>query len=122
MAFEMQCFRSIANVYWTDRITNDEVLNLLNTHRNLIQRITQGQRRYLGHMLRMGEERLPKRAFLTRMEGSRPRGRPRYRWFDRIHINTGLTRAEMIRAASNREVFKMVVKAATPSGDGRDAS
>ena len=122
MAFEMQCLRSIANVYWTDRITNDEVLQLLNTHRNLIQRITQGQRRYLGHMLRMGDERLPKRAFLTRMEGSRPRGRPRYRWFDRIHANTGLTRAELIRAAPNREEFKLVVKAATPSEDGRDTS
>ena len=122
MAFEMQCLRSIANVYWTDKLTNDEVLQLLNTRRNLITRLTQGQRRYLGHMLRMDEVRLPKRAFLTRMEGSRPRGRPRYRWFDRIQVNTGLAKSQLIRAAGDRDEFRqVVVKAATPS-DGRDAS
>ena len=36
--------------------------------------------------------------------------------------NTGLTHAEMVRAASNRDEFKMVVKAATSSGDRSDAS
>ena len=122
-AFEMQCFRTIASVHWSERVTNEEVLKMLNTKRSLITRITHAQRRYLGHMLRMDEERLPKRAFFTRMEGSRPRGRPRYRWFDRIHVNTQQTRAELIRGATDRDYYRhSVVKAATPSLRRRDAT
>ena len=122
-AFEMQCMRTIANIHWTDRVTNEEVLNMLNTSRDIMIRVTHAQRRYLGHMLRMSEQRLPKMAFHTRMEGSRPRGRPRYRWFDRIHINMECTRAELIRGAAERDSYKHVmVKAATPSVRRRDAS
>ena len=49
MAFEMQCLRSIANVYWTEEITNEEVIQILITQRNLITRLTQGQRRLMRH-------------------------------------------------------------------------
>jgi hypothetical protein len=44
-----------------------------------------GQRiSWLGHLERMGEDRVPKKIFTQELEGTRRRGRPRKRWKEEV--------------------------------------
>jgi len=40
--------------------------------------------RWAGHVVRLPDNRLPKRALNSRMQGRRPKGRPRKRWEDGV--------------------------------------
>ena len=46
--------------------------------------IQKNRLRWLGHVMRIGEERIPKKMLHTKMEGEPPRGRPQTRWKDKI--------------------------------------
>ena len=43
--------------------------------------------RWVGHVARMGEERVVYRVLVGKPEGRRPMGRPRRRWVDNIRMN-----------------------------------
>ena len=49
--------------------------------KNDIQKI---RLRWFGPVMRMTEERIPKKILHTKLEGKQPRGRPRTRWIDKI--------------------------------------
>ena len=101
-AFEMTCYRYIANIHWSEHITNEHVLKLLNTSTCILSRIYTAHARYLGHVLRMPDSRLPRQALEMRVSGRRPRGRPRYRWFQRIQKELNLSSREITNLAGSR--------------------
>ena len=118
-AFEMQCLRSIANIHWSHFKTNTQVLRILNTKRSLLNTVILAQRKFLGHIIRMPDTRLPKQAFETYVSGSRPRGRPRYRWFQTIQRDMQRSPADIIHTAHNRQRYRSMVEAtASFTGDG----
>ena len=44
-----------------------------------------GQRiRWLGHLVRIEEDRMPRKIFTQELEGTRRRGRPRKRWKEKV--------------------------------------
>lgn len=43
--------------------------------------------RWLGHLERMEEYRVPKKLFISRPEGRKNGGRPRLRWLDEVEEN-----------------------------------
>ena len=45
-AFEMWCLRGIARKSWKEKVTNEEVLEHLNTNRQLLQTVKQRKLRY----------------------------------------------------------------------------
>ena len=49
-AFEMWCMRRIARVSWKEKVTNEQVLERLNTNRQLLQKVKQRKMRYYGHI------------------------------------------------------------------------
>ena len=49
-AFEMWCMRRIARVSWKEKVTNEEVIEHLNTNRQLLQKVKQRKMRYYGHI------------------------------------------------------------------------
>jgi len=52
----------------------------MSTVENIVKWI-KGQRiSWLGHLQRMEEDRMPKKIFTQKLEGTRRRGRPRKRW------------------------------------------
>jgi hypothetical protein len=56
----------------------------MNGGENIVRWI-RGQRiRWLGHLERMEEDRMPNKIFTQELKGTRHRGRPRKRWKDEV--------------------------------------
>jgi hypothetical protein len=50
--------------------------------------------RWLGHVQRIEEIRIPKRVLYMNLESIRPKGRPRNRWHDEIREDGGIVGGE----------------------------
>ena len=71
--------------------------------------------RWLGHTLRCDPERYPPKVFQERMEGRRPRGRPRKRWRDVVEADLRLLGADpdrMVQLAQDRRGWRHLAVAA----------
>ena len=81
-AFHMRCLRRILDISWKDKVTNNEVLEragITGLHTILKQR----RLRWLGHVSRMEEGRIPKDLLYGELSlGKRPAGRPKLRYKD----------------------------------------
>ena len=67
-------------ISWKDRITNEVVLGRVGVERELINTLRSRKKRWIGHVLR--GDGLLKEVIEGRMEGSKPRGRPRLGMLD----------------------------------------
>lgn len=78
----MQCICYICGIHWQDRIPNTEVL--ARSHTNGIEyHIIKHQLRWVGHLVRMLNIRIPKKLFFGQLElGHRHLGRPYKRFKD----------------------------------------
>ena len=81
-SFHIRCLRRILGIKWQDRVTNTAVLekaNSLSMHLMLCQR----RLRWLGHVHRMDDGRIPKDIMYGELaSGRRPTGRPALRFKD----------------------------------------
>ena len=48
----------------------------------MVERANKGILRWYGHLLRMNNERLTKKVFMSEVIGNRGRGKPKWRWLD----------------------------------------
>ena len=68
--FDYRCLRSIARIWWDHRISNEDVLRRVfgarHRRNKLIDVLQHHQLRWLGHVLRMPETRLPRRALFAK--------------------------------------------------------
>jgi len=69
------------------RRLHNEDLNDLYCSPNIVRVIKSRRIRWVGHVARMGEERVLYRVLVGKPEGKRPMGRPRRRWVDNIRID-----------------------------------
>ena len=109
--FEMAVLRNIAGVTRQDRKRNDDVMTELGLTMEIIDRIQQKWLRYFGHVVRMKDSSLPKIALYGRMDGIRPRRRPRKRWMDNIREDCGrlnLDINEADRLAGDKKEWRRV--------------
>ena len=86
-AFHMRCLRSILGVSLKDKLTNNEILSKCSCT-GIESMLMKSQLRWLGHVVRMDDERIPK--FLLYGEcsqGSRRIGRPLLRYKDKAKAN-----------------------------------
>ena len=81
-AMEMWCMRRLGNIKWKDKVTNESVLKKLGTKRQLLNNIQKRKTKYFGHVKRKGN--ILTTALEGKMEGKRPRGRPRNMWITDI--------------------------------------
>ena len=80
--FHLRCLRRILGITWQHKITNEEVLRRTGLT-TMYFILSQRRLRWLGHVLRMGEERIPKSLLYSELAvGKRNRGRPRLRFKD----------------------------------------
>ena len=79
--FQMNCLRRICGISLRDHVPNVVILNRCNTLS--VESQLQGKRlRWLGHVFRMPNDRLPKKLLFGEVKGLRPPGRPRSRFND----------------------------------------
>ena len=74
--------RKIARVTRADRRRMVELREETGVQRSLTERLVRSRLQWTGHVERMADDRLPKRAAELREQGRRRRGRPRLRWED----------------------------------------
>ena len=81
----MKCLRQICKVTLKDKINNDVILGWCNVAR--VSNIVSYRRlRWLGHLARMPNDRLPKRVLFGHMDGTAAgiRGRAQKPWADYV--------------------------------------
>lgn len=109
-AFEMWCYRRLLKISWTERVTNEAVLQRLNKERELLLTIKKRKTSYLGHVIRGEKYEVLQLILQGKIEGRRGIGRKQYSWLRNIRNWTGLrTVGELINCARNREHFTQVI-------------
>ena len=76
--------RRIVGVKRVDRRRMDELREEVDIQNCLMGRLGKSRLKWAGHVERMKEDRLPRRAYVHQERGKRKRGRPRMRWPDCI--------------------------------------
>jgi len=107
----MWVWRRLMEVKWTDKKTNEEVLNPVKEKKSLLSEIRKRKRRWIGHILR--HEKMLRTVLEGGMKGKRPRGRKRIKMGD--DIMTG-TYTQMKRRAEDREEWQRDVMRDLPLG------
>ncbi|BHF65787.1 hypothetical protein SprV_0200880000 [Sparganum proliferum] len=111
--FHLSCLRRILRLNWQDRIPDTDVLERTGIH-SIYAMLRQMQLRWSGHLVRMDDERLPKRLFYGDVAtGSRRQGRPIRRYKDTLksslkHLQINPTNWEEL--ALDRPTWRRTVK------------
>jgi hypothetical protein len=94
------------------RLHNEE-LNDLYSSPNIVRVIKSRRMRWVGHVARMGEERVVYRVWVGKPEGKRPLARPRRRWVDiRMDLQkVGCGYMDWIGLAQDRDRWRTLVSA-----------
>ena len=104
--FEMWCLRQMSNIKWKDRVTNEKVLEKLQTSRQLLKNIQKRKLRYFGHIKR--KNNLLTTSMEGKVQGRRPRGRPRNNWIGDVKEWTGLPASDCARRAVDRDLWASI--------------
>ena len=107
-AAEMRVLRTIKGVTRKDRIRNTTIRAELQVP-PLLEEIERNRLRWYGHVMRMDDNKKPKRYLMWKPEGKRPAGRPRKRWIEGVEVALG-----------NRETSAQEVKTNKKYDDRRD--
>src|SRR6476661_7895128 len=94
----MWVWRRMGMVSWMDKRTSEQVLSSMNEKRSLIKTIWDRKKNWIGHVVR--GDGVMKLVIEGRMEGKRPRGRPRMGMIDDVLDETY---GDMKRKAENLE-------------------
>ena len=126
---ENMWLRRILRVSYKDHVTNENIRQ--RTEQPMISDVIKKRRmKWAGHVLRMNENRNPKKIFNYRPEGKRAAGRPKRRWRDNleedlraagitIHGKTeGRQRMTLEEVAKDREQWREVMEKSL-AGDSR---
>ena len=99
-SFEMWCWRRLMKVKWTDRKTNEWVLQQIGEEEQLIKRIQERKWKWIGHILR--HDSLMREVMEGQLEGRRSRGRRRLGMLS----DGGSTFVDMKRRAEDRRRWR----------------
>ena len=102
--FDHCCLRSIREVWWEHRISYTKVRRrvLRPKHMPIIEQLHNHRLRWLGHVLRMSDDRLPWRALFAEPKSSwkRPSGGRHMAWQRNMKsLTEGLSRVDNVRLA-----------------------
>ena len=121
-AFHNRCLRKICRIFWPERISNEELYRLTKCN-SVVMEIKQRRFRWLGHVFRMAQNRIPKVALGWTPVGKRKKGRPKTTWRRTVEAELkemNLTWGEAQHAAQDRSRWRKIVKALCPTRDEED--
>ena len=105
-ACEMWFLRRIGKISWTQKLTNVQILRMLNTKRQLLYNIKKRKMSFFGHIKR--HDSILKQSLEGKLEGKRGKGRPRLAWVDNIKKWAGCDMAECTRLTRDRERWQCI--------------
>lgn len=108
-AFELWCYRRMLRISWVTHTTNEDVLTMMNTNRELVNTIKTRETHYFGHIIRGPKYSLLRLIIQGKVEGTRWIGRKKLSWLRNIRQWTGLQPEHLFRAAADRDRFHNVV-------------
>lgn len=116
----MRCLRRILSISWKDKVTNNAVLERADIP-SMYTLLRQRRLRWLGHVRRMADGRIPKDILYGELElGSRPVGRPKLRFRDvckRDMLAIGLPPDNWEPLAEDRSKWKKSCRHALQAGE-----
>ena len=106
-AFKMWIYRKMNRIKWKDKISNEELLKLINKERELTKDIAKRKVKYTGHIFRGSGGERSKLLIEGFIEGKRSRGKPRADWMNNIK-NWSETNnyGELKKLASQRWIWR----------------
>ena len=109
--------RKIAGVRRVERRSMKDLREEVGTKACIVGKIVKSRMKWAGHMVRMNDDKLPKRAETKRQEGSRKRGGPQLRWEDCVKRDLRKAKEEekWREKANNRGRWKQITKVAVPT-------
>ncbi len=105
-AFEMWTYRKLLKIPWTMKLSNNHVLDKMNSKRSLIYTIKNKKLKYFGHLIR--HSKLHRMLLEGQANGRRAKGRPRMSYINNIKQWTGLSHIEAIRSAQDRLLWRTI--------------
>ena len=116
---ENNWIRKIAGVRRVERRRMKDLREEVGTKACIVGRIDKSRMKWAGHMVRMKEDKLQKRAETKKQEGSTKRGRPQLRWEDCVKRDLRKTEEEekWREKANNRDRWKLITKVAVLRSD-----
>ena len=109
-AAEMWFFRRMLRISWTEKRTNESILEETNQERSLINTIRKRQLKFLGHICRhRGLEFL---SLTGKIEGKRSRGRQRITFLESLNswvTGNNKDNLTLLRMTENREKYRIMI-------------
>ena len=120
--FHMRCLRRILSIHWTDKVTNNILLERAGVP-TIFTLLRQCRLRWLGHVRQMSDGRIPKDLLYGKLDhGLRPVGRPKLRFKDtckRDMIEIGLDVENWETLAADRGRWRINCSACLDEGELR---
>jgi hypothetical protein len=113
VAFENKCLRKITNTNWKDYKSN-EALREETKQEYVTNAIRKRRWAYIGHALRMNEDRIPRQTLMWTPNGKRKRGRPKEtlkRTIEREAKAIGLKIEDLQNIVANRQTWRTMTSA-----------
>jgi uncharacterized C2H2 Zn-finger protein len=114
--FQMKCLRSILGITKFEHRRNDDIREETGQYA-VAELVTRARLRWLGHVARMGEQRLPVQLLYGVIDGKARRGRPVGRWKDMIDAD--LKKRKMTswyNSVQDRAVWRRIVNGEAGAG------
>ena len=108
-AAEMWFYRRLLRIQWTEKRTNDSVLEELSVKKEALNIIIKRRLKYVGHANRNLKTDLMTAVFQGKVESKRNRGRPPISYMNNITASTGLRLDEIIHRSRDREGWRALV-------------
>jgi len=106
-AAEMWFLRRMLRISWTERMSNQEVLEKARTERFIIKLIRKRQLEFLGHIMRKGE--LENLSVTAKINGRHDRGRQRLTYIASLSKWTGINNLELLRNTRDRKLWRSMI-------------
>ena len=123
-AAEMWFYRRLLRVKWTDKRTNQSILDQLGITRTLLAIVTQRKLKYLGHAIRNPKTDLMKISIQGKVPAKRSKGRPSTSLLSNIIESSGQNLHEACTNCLDREYWRrrtsLMSETAAPTFDDRD--